>query len=141
MGKTVAVLGAGNAGTTFALLATHNANAVRLWTIEEDLAKQMQRMRENAKYLPGIKLPETISIEIDLQEVDPEKLRKRGIDNAGNCRHVRVAYLTGPLFFAATSNFNEAFARLENTRALILSMRGVPLIDTSGLQAMGTLLH
>ena len=35
------------------------------------------------------------------------KLRKRGIQNAGTCRHVRVAYLTGPLFFAATSNFNE----------------------------------
>jgi glycerol-3-phosphate dehydrogenase (NAD(P)+) len=67
MGKTIAVLGAGNAGTTFALLATHNANSVRLWTIEEDLAKQMQRMRENPKYLPGIKLPETIAIETDLQ--------------------------------------------------------------------------
>jgi hypothetical protein len=43
----------GNAGTTFALLATHNANGVRLWTIEDDLAKQMQRMRENPKYLQG----------------------------------------------------------------------------------------
>jgi SulP family sulfate permease len=93
-------------------------------------------------FLSGaIFLNQSASIEIDVQEVDPEKLRKRGIDNAGNCRHVRVAYLTGPLFFAATSNFNEAFARLENTRALILSMRGVPLIDTSGLQAKGTLLH
>ena len=66
MGKTIAVLGAGNAGTTFALLATYNANRVRLWTIEEDLAKQMQRMRENPKYLPGIKLPDTIAIETDL---------------------------------------------------------------------------
>src|SRR5919106_6574952 len=67
MGKTIAVLGAGNAGTTFALLATHNANEVRLWTIEDDLAKQMQRMRENPKYLPGIKLPESVAIETDLQ--------------------------------------------------------------------------
>ncbi|HEX2229836.1 MAG TPA: SulP family inorganic anion transporter [Candidatus Binatia bacterium] len=93
-------------------------------------------------FLSGaIFLNQSASIDIDVQEVDPEKLRKRGIENAGNCRHVRVAYLTGPLFFAATSNFNEAFARLESTRALILSMRGVPLIDTSGLQSMATLLH
>jgi SulP family sulfate permease len=93
-------------------------------------------------FLSGaIFLNQSASIDIDVQEVDPEKLRKRGIENAGQCRHIRVAYLTGPLFFAATSNFNEAFARPENTRGLILSMRGVPLIDTSGLQAMGTILH
>jgi SulP family sulfate permease len=92
-------------------------------------------------FLSGaIFLNQSASIDIDVQEVDPDKLRKRGIENAGNCRHVRVAYLTGPLFFAATSNFNEAFARIENTHALILSMRGVPLIDTSGLQSMVALL-
>lgn len=67
MGKTIAVLGAGNAGTTFALLATHNANVVRLWTIEADLAEQMQQSRENTKYLPGVTLPDAIAIEVDLQ--------------------------------------------------------------------------
>jgi glycerol-3-phosphate dehydrogenase (NAD(P)+) len=67
MGKTIAVLGAGNAGTTFALLATHNGNVVRLWTVEQDLAAQMQQTGENLKYLPGVKLPNTISIGIDLQ--------------------------------------------------------------------------
>ncbi|HEX6173187.1 MAG TPA: SulP family inorganic anion transporter [Candidatus Binatia bacterium] len=93
-------------------------------------------------FLSGaIFLNQSASIDIDVQEVDPEKLRKRGIENAGSCQHVRVAYLTGPLFFAATSNFNEAFARFESTHALILSMRGVPLIDTSGLQAMTALFH
>ena len=93
-------------------------------------------------FLSGaIFLNQSASIDIDVQEVDPEKLRKRGIENAGNCRHVQVVYLTGPLFFAATSNFNEAFAHVENTHALILSMRGVPLIDTSGLQAIMALVR
>ncbi len=86
-------------------------------------------------------LNQSASIDIQIQEVDPGKLRSRGIENAGHCKHVRVAYLTGPLFFAATGNFNEAFARLNDTHALILSMRGVPLIDTSGIQAMNTLHH
>jgi glycerol-3-phosphate dehydrogenase (NAD(P)+) len=67
MAKTIAVLGAGNAGTTFALLATQTMNAVRLWTIEEDLAERMRQNRENPKYLPGVVLPETMSIEVDLQ--------------------------------------------------------------------------
>jgi glycerol-3-phosphate dehydrogenase (NAD(P)+) len=67
MGKTIAVLGAGNAGTTFALLATHNGHVVRLWTIEQELAEQMRQNGENPKYLPGVKLPEAIAIEVDLQ--------------------------------------------------------------------------
>jgi SulP family sulfate permease len=81
-------------------------------------------------------LSQIASLTIEVQDVDVDKLRQRGIENAGHCRHVRVAYLTGPLFFAATGNFNESLARLENTHALILSMRGVPLVDTSGLQVM-----
>jgi SulP family sulfate permease len=52
---------------------------------------------------------------------------------------VRVAYLTGPLFFAATNNFNETFARLEDTHVLVLSMRAVPLIDVSGLEVLSAL--
>ena len=76
------------------------------------------------------------SIEIDVQDVDPEKLKARGISTAGTCQHVRVAFLTGPLFFAASGQFNEAFSNLGQTHALILSMRGVPLIDTSGLEAV-----
>ena len=76
------------------------------------------------------------SIEIEVQDVDAQKLRLRGIENAGKCGHVRVAFLTGPLFFAAAGQFNEAFADLGDTHALILSMRGVPLIDSSGIQAI-----
>ncbi|MBL8092841.1 MAG: SulP family inorganic anion transporter [Anaerolineales bacterium] len=81
-------------------------------------------------------LSQIANIDIDVQAVDPEKLRARGIETEGRCQHVRVAFVTGPVFFAATGNFNEAFARLEDTHALILSMRGVPLIDTAGLEAI-----
>jgi SulP family sulfate permease len=76
------------------------------------------------------------SIDINLQEVDIEKLRDKGIETEGKCRHVRVAFLTGPLFFAATGQFNETFANLGDTHALILSMRGVSIIDTAGLEAI-----
>ena len=74
------------------------------------------------------------SIDINLQDVDIDRLKQRGIETAGNCKHIRVAFLTGPLFFAATGQFDEAFANLKDTHALILSMRGVPLIDTEGLE-------
>ncbi len=67
MGKTIAVLGAGNAGTTFALIAAHDDNVVRLWTIEEDVAETLRQTHENRKYLPGVMLPADIAIEIDLK--------------------------------------------------------------------------
>ncbi len=76
------------------------------------------------------------SIDIEVQEVDINRLKQKGIETAGKCQHVRVAFLTGPLFFAATGQFNEAFQNLRDTHALILSMRGVSLIDTAGLEAL-----
>ena len=76
------------------------------------------------------------SIDIEVQEVDIERLKQKGIETEGKCKHVRVAFLTGPLFFAATGQFNEAFQNLGDTHALILSMRGVSLIDTAGLEAI-----
>ena len=76
------------------------------------------------------------SINIEVQEVDIKRLKQKGIETAGKCQHVRVAFLTGPLFFAATGQFNEAFQNLKDTHALILSMRGVSLIDTAGIEAI-----
>jgi len=84
-------------------------------------------------------LSQIASLDIDVHPVDPVKLRARGIEVRGSCRHVRVAFVTGPLFFAAVGNFNEAFSGLGPLRTLILSMRGVPLIDTAGLEAIAHL--
>ncbi len=81
------------------------------------------------------------TLDVKITSVDPEKLRQKGIETADDCQHVRVAFLTGPLFFAATGQFNEAFANLEDAHVMILSMRGVPLVDTSGLESMHRLVE
>ncbi len=81
-------------------------------------------------------LSQIARLDVELKRVDPDKLRARGIEAAAGCPHVKVAYVTGPVFFAAIGFFNEAFVRLEGTSTLILSMRGVPLIDTAGLEAI-----
>ena len=84
----------------------------------------------------AIFLNKIATLDVEIQEVDPDKLKAKGIETAGKCQHVHVAFVTGPLFFAATSSFNEAFVNLGDTHAVVLSMRGVPLIDTSGLEAI-----
>lgn len=76
------------------------------------------------------------SLEVEVTKVDPERLRQRGVQLEHPCDHMHVAFVTGPLFFAATATFGEALAGLQNTHALILSMRGVPLVDTAGIEAI-----
>jgi len=75
-------------------------------------------------------------IDIAIQDIDHEKLMDKGIELKNKCEHVKVAYITGPLFFAAIGFFNEAFSKLDGEGTLILSMRGVSLIDTAGVEAI-----
>ena len=84
----------------------------------------------------GIFINQVSSLEVDIHPIDVERMRLRGMDIRTDCRNIRVAYLTGPLFFAATNTFNEAFAHEEDVDYLVLSMRGVPLIDLSGIEAL-----
>ncbi|MAT42587.1 MAG: sodium-independent anion transporter [Anaerolineaceae bacterium] len=84
----------------------------------------------------GLFLSQIAKINVDVQSIDHEKLQKKGIVINGKCSHIKVAFITGPLFFAASGAFNEAFADIKDTHALILSMRGVPLIDTAGIETI-----
>ncbi|MBX3049218.1 MAG: SulP family inorganic anion transporter [Anaerolineales bacterium] len=75
-------------------------------------------------------------LEVEVSPVDPSKLRARGLQPRTDCEGMYVAFITGPLFFAAMGSFNEALADLSPVRTLILSMRGVPLVDTAGIEAL-----
>ena len=87
----------------------------------------------------AIFINDVANMQVDVHDVDVDRMRARGIAMNTDCKAIRVAYLTGPLFFAATSQFNEAFAKEEDAQALILSMRAVPLIDISGVEALRAL--
>ncbi|MDP2359268.1 MAG: SulP family inorganic anion transporter [bacterium] len=84
----------------------------------------------------AIYISQSAALHVEVQPMDRAKLAARGIEVEGDCPHIQVAFVTGPLFFAAVGNFNEAFAKLGRCHALILSMRGVPLVDTAGLEAI-----
>jgi glycerol-3-phosphate dehydrogenase (NAD(P)+) len=72
----VAILGAGNLGTTLAIVLAGGAPGIRagrsrrvvLWTIEPDVAKEIRDKRLNTKYLPGVPLAKAIGITTDLTE-------------------------------------------------------------------------
>ncbi len=64
----VAVLGAGNWGTTVALLLHGNGHDVALWEFNERLAQDMITHRENRTYLPGFRIPDDVMVTSSLGE-------------------------------------------------------------------------
>lgn len=76
-------------------------------------------------------------IEINVSEIDAERLEEVGIHLPKISNKVKVAYLTGAIFFAVVDKLVKKLQEQEGiTEGLILSMRGVPVIDLSGIQAL-----
>ena len=65
----IAVLGAGAWGTALALAAAEAGRKTLLWARESALADSIARDRRNARYLPGVMLPQSIRATGDLGEV------------------------------------------------------------------------
>lgn len=68
MEMDVAIVGAGSWGTALALLMCGNGCHVRLWERQEDAVRDLQRDRENCRYLPGHLFPDNLQITSDLAE-------------------------------------------------------------------------
>ncbi len=62
----IAVLGAGSWGTTLAVLLAEKGYAVSLWAHRAEFARELERNRENTRYLPGVALPGNLVIEYDI---------------------------------------------------------------------------
>jgi glycerol-3-phosphate dehydrogenase (NAD(P)+) len=57
---SVAVIGAGAWGTALAVILAERYARVSLWVFEAALAAEMERTRENATYLPGVRIPPAV---------------------------------------------------------------------------------
>jgi len=70
-------------------------------------------------------------------ETDPNAVRRRVVP-AG----VEVYEITGPFFFVAAETFKDRLGRIAvRPKVLILRMRHVPAIDSTGLRALRDLVH
>jgi SulP family sulfate permease len=75
------------------------------------------------------------------EPVDAAKLRAQGYAIEESCPSVHVYYLTGPLFFGSVHTVLEAFANSRQYHTLVISMRGVPLVDAMGVKALRELIE
>lgn len=79
--------------------------------------------------------------EVITAPVSVDKMREAGYDLRYEGDRILVVYVVGPLFFGTVHAFNNELSRLENYDDLVISLRTVPLIDTSGLAAMEELIE
>lgn len=64
----IAVIGDGGWGTTLALLLAGKGHDVRLWGAFPKYVEEMDRKRENVKFLPGFHIPESVKLTSDLEK-------------------------------------------------------------------------
>nr|PZN23914.1 MAG: SulP family inorganic anion transporter [Chloroflexota bacterium] len=76
------------------------------------------------------------STEVRREPVSLERIRALSHNLQMPCPDVHVYYLTGPLFFGSVHTVLESFETARDYRTLVVSMRGVPLIDVLGVQAL-----
>ncbi len=69
----VTVLGAGGWGTALAILLQKNGHTVGLWTYSPEYADEIIHYHENISFLPGIRIPEEISVTTDIVEATTRK--------------------------------------------------------------------
>lgn len=74
-------------------------------------------------------------IDVTITTVDNKRLERIGIEIQPLPEHVQVAYITGTVFFGSLERLSRSLEGL-NASVLILSMRGVPTVDLSGVQRL-----
>ncbi len=65
--KKVCFLGAGSWGTALAILCANNGHKVTIWSKIKEETDMLRDKREHVDRLPGVKLPDSIEIEDDLE--------------------------------------------------------------------------
>ena len=78
------------------------------------------------------------NVDIFISNIDEDRLNNE-VKYKGDLSAVKVVYLTGPVFFATVEKLKSELLSIDEVNTIILSMRGVPLIDTSGVQALDEL--
>ncbi|HLA44693.1 MAG TPA: SulP family inorganic anion transporter, partial [Aggregatilineales bacterium] len=80
-------------------------------------------------------------LKVVFSPVSTEKMREQGYEIQCDECQMQVAYVVGPIFFGTVNAFQDAFENLTNTQDLILSLRTVPLLDTTGIATIESLIE
>jgi glycerol-3-phosphate dehydrogenase (NAD(P)+) len=68
MSEKIAVIGAGSWGTALSVSLSGNGHTVKIWDVDKSHLDELSENRENTRYLPGVKLPDSIEISYTVGE-------------------------------------------------------------------------
>ncbi|MDR1251949.1 MAG: NAD(P)-dependent glycerol-3-phosphate dehydrogenase [Treponema sp.] len=68
MNAQTAVLGAGAWGTAIAKVIAEKGKEVAIWCLEEETKEDINKRRQNSRFLPGVTLPELLTAITDIEE-------------------------------------------------------------------------
>jgi len=64
----ISIIGAGSWGTGLSILLSNNGHDVRVWSPFQDEVDMLKNEREHKKYLPGVKIPDSVLFTTDMKE-------------------------------------------------------------------------
>lgn len=68
MNKKIAVIGAGSWGTALSVSLSGNGHTVKIWDLDKVHLNELSENRENVRYLPEVKFPDTLQISYSVGE-------------------------------------------------------------------------
>ena len=130
----VAVLQAGSWGTTLAtILARDAGHEVVLWTRDAEQARAIAAERENRRYLPGIRLPDRVTVTADLEQAiaSAEDLVVAAPSIGVRALRDHVAPLLGPRHhvLSATKGLADDGRRMSELWAEVIDPRRVAVVS------------
>ncbi|HQU69802.1 MAG TPA: NAD(P)H-dependent glycerol-3-phosphate dehydrogenase [Albidovulum sp.] len=66
---SIGVIGSGAFGSALAVALAIGGNRVTLWSRDTETARTLRQTRENARYLPGVKLPDAVSVTAEMVDL------------------------------------------------------------------------
>ena len=86
--EEIAVIGAGSYGTCLAVLFGNHGHRVALYNRSPEATAEMNAVRENRGYLPGYRLPDTVTVTSDLEQAVRGKRFILGVTPSHGIRQV-----------------------------------------------------
>ena len=130
MATKIAILGDGAMGTACSIILSANGHEVTLWSAVEGQAAELQEARENRRFLPGVRIPESVRITDEIAEAaEGAELLVVAIPTIYLRQTLRrvASQLSGdrPVVSVVKGMENETFLRPSEIVRELLSERGV----------------
>ncbi len=136
MGPQIAVLGAGSWGTALALQLDRSGSHSILWDRDTENLERIRATRLNQRYLPGIDIPESIVVEIDMltavKAADHVLVVTPSYAFASVMKTIREVLVPGQGVAWACKGFEPGSGRLLHQVALELLPESTPLAIATG---------